>query len=59
MVAEPGAMASSSSAQAAINHEGISNVTINQESVNQLMEGAQAIEAASASVNEGTGQLRQ
>ena len=53
MVAERGAMASSSSAQAAISHEGILNVTINQESVNQLMEGAQAIEAASVSVNEG------
>ena len=51
-------MASSSAAngaQATIGHEGVANVTINQESVNQLMEGAQAIEAASAGVNEGTG----
>ena len=47
--------ASSSSAQVAIAHEGIANVTINQESVNQLMDGAQAIEAASSSVNKGTG----
>ena len=31
------------------------NVTINQESVNHLMDGAQAIETASSSVNEGTG----
>jgi len=46
--------ASSTSAQQAIGHEGIVNVTINQESVNQLMDGAQAIEAASAGVNEGT-----
>jgi len=57
MVAEPGAMASSSSngAHTAIGHEGVANVTINQDSINQLMEGAQAIEAGSASVNEGTG----
>ena len=47
--------ASSSSAQMTIGHEGIANVTINPESVNQLMDGAQAIEAASSSVNEGTG----
>ena len=48
--------ASSSSAQQPIGHEGIANVTINQESVNQLMEGAQAIEDASSSgVNEGAG----
>ena len=40
---------------AAITQEGIANVTINQDSVNQLMEGAQAIETASAGVNEGTG----
>ena len=38
-----------------ITHEGIVNVTINQDSVNQLMDGAQTIEAASANVNEGTG----
>ena len=38
-----------------ITHEGIANVTINQESVNQLMEGEQTIEAASVNVNEGTG----
>ena len=43
------------SAQLTIGHEGIANVTINQESVNQLMEGAQAIEAATVGVNEGTG----
>ena len=50
-------MASSSSngATVTIAHEGIANVTINQDSVNQLMDGAQAIETASASVNEGTG----
>ena len=58
MVAEPGAMASSSAANGAqmtIGHEGVANVTINQDSINQLMEGAQVIEAASAGVNEGTG----
>ena len=50
-------MASSSSngAHMAIGHEGVANVTINQDSINQLMEGAQAIEAGSASFNEGTG----
>jgi hypothetical protein len=51
-------MASSSAANGAqtpIGHEGVVNMTINQDSVNQLMEGAQSIEAASASVNEGTG----
>ena len=47
--------ASSSSAQQPIGHKGIANVTINQESVNQLMDGAQAIEDVSAGVNEGTG----
>ena len=47
--------ASSSSAQQPIGHEGIANVTINQESVNQLMDGARAIEEASTGVNEGTG----
>ena len=42
MVAELGAMASSSAngAQMTIGHEGVANVTINQESVNQLMDGA-------------------
>ena len=40
---------------AAISHEGIANVTITQDSINQLMEGAQTIEAASVNVNEGTG----
>ena len=45
--------ASSSAAQVPIGHEGIANVAINQESVNQLMEGAQAIEDASSGVNEG------
>ena len=39
----------------AITHEGIVNVAITQDSINQLMEGAQTIEAASANVNEGTG----
>ena len=49
-------MASSSgSAQVAINREGVANVAINQDSVNQLMDGAQAIESASSGVNEGTG----
>ena len=52
-------MASSSSANGApitaIGHEGIANVAITQESINQLMDGAQTIEAASANVNEGTG----
>jgi hypothetical protein len=39
-------MASSSSngAPMTITHEGIANVTINQDSVNQLVDGAQAIE---------------
>jgi len=55
MVAEQVAMASSSTSQTTIGHEGVANVAINQESVNQLMEGAQAIEAASSGVNEGTG----
>ena len=58
MVAEPrgSAMAASAgSVQATIGHEGIANVTINQNSVNQLMDGAQAIEAASSGVNEGAG----
>ena len=57
MVAELGvAMASSSgSAPATISHEGVVNVTISQDSVNQLMEGAQASEAAASSVNESTG----
>ena len=39
----------------AINHEGVANVTITQDSINQLMEGAQTIETASANVNGGTG----
>ena len=47
--------ASSNGAPSTIAHEGLANVTINQDSVNQLMDGAQAIEAASASANEGTG----
>ena len=47
--------ASSSFAQVAIAHEGIANVTINQESVSQIMDGARAIEEASTGVNEGTG----
>ena len=47
--------ASAGSVQSKIGHEGIANVTINQDSVNQLMDGAQAIEAASSGVNEGTG----
>ena len=47
--------AAAASAQQTIGHEGIANVTINQDSVNQLMEGAQAIETASSGVNEGTG----
>ena len=60
MVAEQAGMASSSENGApgtilTINHEGIANVTINQDSVNQLMEGAQTIETASVNVNEGTG----
>ena len=56
MVAERVTMAASSSpAQVTIGHDGIANVTINQESANQLMEGAQAIEDASSGVNEGTG----
>ena len=61
MVAElRGSMATSSANGApptivTITHEGIANVTINQDSVNQLMDGAQTIEAASINVNEGTG----
>ena len=57
MVAEPVATmsAGSASAPAAIGHEGVVIVTISQDSVNQLMDGAQAIEAASSGVNEGTG----
>ena len=38
-----------------ISHEGVVNVTINQDSIIQLMDGAQTIEAASINVNEGTG----
>ena len=45
----------SASAQSTISHEGIANVTISQDSINQLMEGAQTIETASGGVNEGTG----
>ena len=57
MVAELGVtMASSSgSAPATISHEGVVNVTINQDSVNQLLDGAQSIEAAAPGVNESTG----
>ena len=57
MVAEQVApmAAASASAQSTIGHEGIANVTINQDSVNQLMDRAQAIESASSGVNEGTG----
>ena len=36
-------------------HEGVVNVTINQESVNQLTDGAQSIEAAAPGVNESMG----
>ena len=56
MVAELGVtMASSSgSAPVTISHEGVVNMTINQDSVNQLMEGAHAIEAASSGVIEST-----
>jgi uncharacterized protein YukE len=39
----------------AITHEGIANVSITQDSINQLMDGAQTIETASVNVNEGTG----
>ena len=57
MVAElVGAMASgSSSAPQVLAHEGVASMSINQDSLNQLMEGAQGIEAAVAGVNEGTG----
>ena len=57
MVAELGVgMASSSgSASVTISHDGVVNMTINQDSVNQLMEGAQGIEAAASSVNDSTG----
>ena len=61
MVAEPrGSMATSSFSAngapiVAITHEGIANVAITQDSINQLMECAQTIETASANVNEGTG----
>ena len=58
MVAEQGLApmaAAAFSARQTIGHEGVANVTINQESVNQVMDGAQAIEAASSGVNEGTG----
>ena len=41
--------------QSTISHDGVVNVTINQESVNQLMDGAQSIEAAAPGVNESTG----
>ena len=56
MVAELGvAMASSSgSASVTISHEGVVNMTINQDSVNQLMDGAEGIEVAAANVNEST-----
>ena len=54
MVAELGATraSSSGSASATISHEGIVNLTINQDSVNRLMEGAQHIETAAANVND-------
>ena len=57
MVAEHTApmAASAGPAQPTIGHEGIVNVTINQDSINPLMDGAQAIESASSGVNEGTG----
>ena len=50
-------MASSSTngAPMTITHEGIANMTINQDSINQLMDGAQTIESASINVKEGTG----
>ena len=48
-----GAMASAPApVQSAISHEGVVNVTIDQESANQLMDGAQSIEAAAPRVNE-------
>ena len=57
MVAQPcGAMASApASVQPTISHEGVGNMVINQECVNQLMYGAQVIETAVGGVNEGTG----
>ena len=42
-------------AQSTISHEGMVNVTINQDSVNQLMDGVQSIQAAAPGINESTG----
>ena len=58
MVAEPGGStmaAAAASAQQPIGHEGVANVTISPQSVNQWMDGARAIEDASSGVNEGAG----
>jgi len=51
-----GAMTSGlASARLAISHEGIVNLVTNQDSFNQLKEGAQGVATAVSSVNETTG----
>ena len=47
--------ASATSTTQVIPHVGIVTVAINQDSVNQLLEGVQGIEAAALGVNESTG----
>ena len=54
MVAELGSMtANGQPVQPSVNHDGVANITINQDNINQLMDGAQRVEVAAASVNEG------
>jgi len=58
MVAERGSMAAASSANGAMNtpailtNSGVDNVVIDQDNINQLMDGAQQIETAVAGVND-------
>jgi hypothetical protein len=53
MAAEQSAMAAngSMSATTILAHAGVDNVIIDQDNVNQFLEGAQQIESAAASVN--------
>ena len=39
--------------QTILTHPGVDNVVIDQDNINQLMDGAQQTEAATASVNDG------
>ena len=41
------------SVQTILTHPGVDNVVIDQDNINQLMDGAQQIETATASVNDG------